>query len=93
MSDDPPPTHDTVPNLAFVHLRRVEERLISLADIVIRQGELIQRLDRKIDEGFARLDRDLREVKSDLVTHENRVLTQTQRILNEVARLEDLALT
>jgi hypothetical protein len=74
-------------NHTLAYLRRLEQRHEQLLHILVRQQELIARLDRNIGEGFSslerelreglsRTDRDLREVRSDLVIAENNILNR-----------------
>ena len=74
-------------NHTLAYLRRLEKRQEQLLQILVRQQELIGRLDRNISEGFAslerelregfsRTDRDMREVKSDLILAENNILNR-----------------
>lgn len=76
---------DSASNLAshtLTYLRRIDRRVDELTELFVRQQELITRLDRDMREGFsivhrdiANLQRDVRELKSDMVLMENRVVT------------------
>ena len=74
-------------NHTLAYLRRLEQRHDQLLQILIRQQELVGRLDRNMSEGFAslerelrdglsRTDRDLRQVKSVLIIAENNIINR-----------------
>ncbi|BDA85069.1 hypothetical protein Sa4125_26110 [Aureimonas sp. SA4125] len=87
-------------NHTLAYPRRLEQRHEQLLQILIRQQELVGRLDRNMSEGFAslerelrdglfRTDRDLREVKTDLVLAENNILNRIGEHSETSIRIND----
>jgi len=87
MSDAEPFDAQKVANLTLLQLRRMDERMTTLMDIVLRHDERLARLERDIGE----TRRDIGEIRCDMVLMENRLINHSQRILNEVSRLEERA--
>lgn len=77
MSDPEPCDAEKVANLMLIQLRRIEERTQTLMEIALRQ-----------DERVGRFERDIGEIRSEMVLMENRLLNQTQRVIHEFLRLE-----
>ena len=85
-----------VANLTLLQLRRIDERMTTMLEIVIRQDERLARLERDFGEqrrDVAELRRDISKTRSEMVVMKNRVLNQVQRILNEVTRMEERAMS
>lgn len=73
-------------------LRQVQSMRREMHEILERQAraiDLVARLGERMERGFDDVRRELREVKSDLVLMENRVLTAQSDILKVVLRLDD----
>lgn len=82
-------TNSNVASHTLAYFRRLDRRMDELTDLVLRQQELIGRLDRDMREGFGivqrdgsnlrsdlqSVQRDIREMRSDMVLMENRVIT------------------
>ena len=86
MSYEPPTPENNVV------LRQVQSLRREMHEILERQAraiDLVSRLGERMERGFDDVRRDLREVKSDLVLMENRVLTAQSDILRVVQRLDD----
>lgn len=86
-------------NHTLAYLRRLDQKHGQLLELVIRQPELISRLERdmregfillqrEMREGFTRTDRDLKEVKSDLVIAENNILNRLSEHYDTSIRLD-----
>ncbi len=67
-----------VANLTLAHLRRIESQLAKMMDVMLRH-----------ETRLGRIERDVNEVKSDLVLLENRLLTQTNELLQLVQRMDE----
>lgn len=92
MSDTEPFDAEKVANLTLVQLRRVDERMTTLMEIVLRQDERLGRLERDFGEvrrEIGEVRRDIGEIRSEIVLMENRLLNQTQRVISEFLRLEE----
>ncbi|HYD89660.1 MAG TPA: hypothetical protein VEA80_19420 [Vitreimonas sp.] len=85
MAEPEPFDAEKVANLTLLQLRRVDERLTTLMEIVVRQDERLARVERDMGE----IRRDIGEIRSEMVLMENRMLNQSQRVLNEVIRMQD----
>jgi hypothetical protein len=72
-------------NITFAYLRRIENQLGKVMEVLLRHDTRIGRVER----GMGELKRDIGELKSDMVLLENRILTQTNEILTVVQRVDD----
>ncbi|WP_206454439.1 hypothetical protein [Aurantimonas marina] len=86
---------DTVPdNLAshtLAHLRRmdgVEKTMIPMIDLLSRHAMKAERSDRDNRESFARIERDLGEIKSDAIISENKSLDRLNEALALSRRID-----
>lgn len=73
-------------------LRQVQSMRREMHEMLERQAraiDLVARLSERMERGFDDVRRELREVKSDLVLMENRVLTAQSDILKVVLRLDE----
>ena len=74
-----------VANITFAYLRRIENQLSKMMDVLLRHETRLGRIERDMGE----LKRDIGEAKSDIVLLENRMLTQTNEILSPVHRIDE----
>ena len=74
-----------VANITFAYLRRIENQLGKVMEVLLRHDIRIGPVER----GMGELKRDIGELKSDMVLLENRILTQTNEILTVVQRVDD----
>jgi len=77
-SDANPTDPQQVANVTFAYLRRIEDKLGKVMDVLERH-----------DTRLGRLERDVGEVKSDIVLLENKMLSQTNQILSVVERIDE----
>lgn len=73
-------------------LRQVHSLRREMQEVMERQAraiDLVNRLGERMERGFDDMRRDLREVRSDLVLMENRVLTAQSDVLRLVQRVDD----
>jgi len=75
-TEEPPSENVASHTLAF--LRRIDKRLENIWDVLLRH-----------DIRLGRIERDLNEVKSDVVLLENRTLTQTNEVLGQVQTVNE----
>jgi hypothetical protein len=74
-----------VASVTFAYLRRIENQLGKVMEVLLRHDTRIGRVER----GMGELKRDIGELKGDMVLLENRILTQTNEILTVVQRVDD----
>ena len=74
-----------VANITYAYLRRIENQLGKIMEVLLRHDTRIGRVERDTGE----LKRDIGELKSDMMMMENRLLTQTNEILTVVQRVDD----
>ncbi len=82
-------SRDALPSHTLAYLRQIDRRVQQLADLVIRQQDLIGRLDRDMREGFSVVQRDIGEMKGDLVLMENRIVSAVAADYATGSRLDD----
>ena len=96
MSDTEAPTPANNHTLAY--LRRLDKRQTQLLELVIRQQDLIGRLNRNMREGFeglqkqmqdgfSRFGRSFGEIRNDLITIENGLLNRSSEHYESSVRL------
>ena len=73
-----------VANITFAYLRRIENQLGKIMEVLLRHDTRIGSVERT-DE----LKRDIGELKSDMMMMENRLLTPSNEILTVVQRVDD----
>ena len=81
-----------VANITFAYLRRIENQLGKVMEVLLRHDTRIGRVERDMGElkrDIGELKRDIGELRSDMVLLENRILTQTNEILTVVQRVDD----
>jgi|tagenome__1003787_1003787.scaffolds.fasta_scaffold19317865_1 hypothetical protein len=85
-----------VASITFAYLRRIENQLGKVMEVLLRHDTRIGRVERDVGEvkrDIAELKseimRDIRELKSDMMVMENRLLTQSNEILTVVQRVDD----
>jgi hypothetical protein len=85
-----------VASITFAYLRRIENQLGKMMEILLRHDTRIGRVERDMGElkrDIAELKsdimRDIGELKSDMMMIENRLLTQSNEILAIVQRVDD----
>jgi len=80
MTEQDPDTSDPrqVANFTVAYLRRLDQKVNKLMEILLRH-----------ETRLGRVERDIGEVKSDIVLLENRVLTQANEILSAIERLDE----
>ncbi len=80
MADNEPDSSDPrhVANITFTYLRRIENQLGKVMEVLVRH-----------DTRLGRIERDVGEVKGDIVLLENRVLNATNEILKIVERVDE----
>jgi hypothetical protein len=74
-----------VASITFAYLRRIENQLGKVMEVLLRHDTRIGRVERDIGE----LKRDIGEFKSDMMMMENRLLTQSNEVLPIVQRVDD----
>jgi hypothetical protein len=77
-SDADPTDPRQVASVTFAYLRRIENQLAKMTDILLRH-----------ETRLGRVERDIGEIKSDIVLLENRILTQMNEVLSSVQRLDE----
>ena len=77
-SDANPTDPQQVANVTFACLWRIEDNLGKVMDVLERH-----------DTRLGRLERDVGEVKSDIVLLDNKMLSQTNQILSVVERIDE----
>ena len=76
-------------NLVLRQLQGIRREFAAVLENQSRDRELIIRLHRRIDEGFDKLNQDLREARNDLFSMENKILNRDNEILEIVRRLDE----
>ena len=86
---------DQPENLVLVQLRGMRREMAAILENQRRDRELITRLALRVDQGFARVDealvdlrRDIGEIRSDMVQLENGLLNRHTEILDVMRRLD-----
>jgi archaellum component FlaC len=74
-----------IASTTFAYLRRIENQLGKMMEVLLRHETRLGRVERDIGE----VKRDVGEVKSDIVMLENRVLTQMNEVLSVVQRVDE----
>jgi archaellum component FlaC len=74
-----------IANVTFAYLRRIENQLGKMMEVLLRHETRLGRVERDIGE----VKRDVGEVKSDIVMLENRLLTQMNEVLSVVQRVDE----
>lgn len=82
-----PPNPDN--NLVLRQVQSMRREMHGILERQARAIDLVAPLGERMERGFDDVRRELREVKSDLVLMENRVLTAQSDILKVVLRLDD----
>ena len=67
-----------IASVTFAFLRRIEGQLAKITEVLLRH-----------ETRLGRVERDIGEVKSDIVLLENKMLSQTNEILTVVQRLDE----
>ena len=67
-----------IASVTFAYLRRIEDQLAKMMDVMLRH-----------ETRLGRVERDIGEVKSDIVLLENKMLSQTNQILSVVQRIDE----
>jgi hypothetical protein len=67
-----------IASVTFAYLRRIENQLGKIMDVLLRH-----------ETRLGRVERDVGEVKSDIVLLENKMLSQTNQILSVVERMDE----
>jgi hypothetical protein len=96
---------DSLPDLKIAShtlglLRGIDQRQRQMMELILRQQDLINRLERDLRDGFALIDRDLRdglsrsdrdlkEIKSDIVLLESRISQEIADLRDREQRLDD----
>ncbi|KQT86253.1 hypothetical protein [Aurantimonas sp. Leaf443] len=83
-------TETTTTSHMLALLRRFDLRQSQMLDLILRQQELLGRLERDMREGFDRIDRDVEEVKCDLVLAGNNILNRLSEHYQTTMRLAGL---
>jgi hypothetical protein len=85
-----------VASITFAYLRRIENQLGKMMEVLLRHDTRIGRVERDMRElkrDIAELKgdimRDIGDLKSDMMMIENRLLTQSNEILPIVQRVDD----
>ena len=81
------PTPDN--NLVLRQVQSLRREMHAMMEPQARAIDLVSRLGERMERGFDDVRRDVREVKSDLILMENRVLTAQSDILRIVRRADD----
>jgi chromosome segregation ATPase len=74
-----------VASITLAQLRRIENQLGKMMEVLLRHDTRLGRVERDIGE----LKRDVGELKGDMVLLENRLLTATSEILRIVERIDE----
>ena len=74
-----------IASVTFAYLRRIENQLGKMMEVLLRHETRLGRVERDIGE----VKRDIGEVKSDVVLLENKMLTQTNEIIAVVQRVDE----
>jgi len=74
-----------IASVTFAYLRRIENQLGKMMDVLLRHETRLGRVERDIGE----VKRDVGEVKTDIVMLENRLLTQMNEVLSVVQRVDE----
>ena len=82
-----PPNPDN--NLVLRQVQSMRREMHEMLERQARAIDLVARLGERMERGFDDVRRELREVNSDLVLMENRVLTAQSDILKVVLRLDE----
>ncbi|WP_375454700.1 hypothetical protein [uncultured Methylobacterium sp.] len=85
--NDELPTPDN--NLVLRQVQGMRREMHEMLERQARAIDLVARLGERMERGFDDVRRELREVKSDLVLMENRVLTAQSDILKVVLHLDE----
>ena len=81
------PTPDN--NLVLRQVQSLRREMHEMMERQARAIDLVNRLGDRVERGFDDVRRELRDVKSDLVLMENRVLTAQSDLLHVVRRMDD----
>src|SRR3954454_24795873 len=73
-----------IASVTFAYLRRIENQLGKMMEVLLRHETRLGRVERDIGE----VKRDVGKVKSDIVMLANRVLTQMNEVLTVVQRVD-----
>ncbi|MBO0902322.1 hypothetical protein [Jiella sonneratiae] len=82
---------DTVASHTLEYLRRLDRRQSEFSGLLLRQQQLIGRLERTMREGLVSVQRDLSEIKGDIALLENRILNRLNvemELSDRLGRLE-----
>jgi archaellum component FlaC len=74
-----------VASVTFAYLRRIENQLSKMMEVLLRHETRLGRVERDIGE----VKRDVGEVKTDIVMLENRLLTQMSEVLSVVQHVDE----
>ncbi len=74
-----------VASATFAYLRRIENQMKPMMEVLLRHDTRLGRVERDIGE----VKRDVGEVKGDIVLLENKMLSQTNQILSVVERIDE----
>jgi len=85
MNDPETMTHGQIANHTFAYLRRIEGKL----DRVDKQVNTVTEILLRHETRLGRIERDVGEVKSDLVLLENQILNRINEIFHVTRTLED----
>ena len=96
MSDSDETSSNNLASHTLVYMRRLDKRMDGLEKTMIQVvGSLsqmltkIDRSDRNNKEAFARIERDLQEIKSDAIVSENKILDRYSETLVLSHRVDD----
>jgi predicted nucleic acid-binding Zn-ribbon protein len=91
-SDADPTDPKQFASATFAYLRRMENQMKQMMEILLRHDTRLGRVERDIGEvkrDVGELKRDVGEVKGDIVLLENKMLSQTNQILAVVERIDE----
>jgi hypothetical protein len=83
---------ENIADLTLMHLRRMDQNLARVLEVLERHETPTGRVERdlmEVDKHISALRRDIGEVKSDYVLMENRTLTRLHEILEITRRADD----
>jgi hypothetical protein len=83
---------ENIADLTLMHLRRMDQNLARVLEVLERHETRMSRVERDLLEGnthLATLKRDVGEVRSDQVLVENRMLTRLNEIFEITRRVDD----
>lgn len=94
MSDRGEPSSENLASHTLAYLRRHDERMDSLERTMIQVVDSLRQVSTKIDrsdrdnkEAFARIERDLHEIRSDAIVSESKILDRYSETLDLSRRL------